>query len=64
MKCLGSLKLKKVLGRENNFSENIFKDINLPGVNVGGIVINNLRYAVDKALLSESLEDLVDEGSI
>lgn len=53
-----------MLGRENNFSENIFKDINLPGVNVGGIVINNLRYAVDKALLSESLEDLVDEGSI
>lgn len=42
----------------NLYSENIFQDINLPGVNIGGIKVNNIRYADDTVLMSENAEDL------
>ena len=43
----------------NLYTENVFREIdNLDGVKIGGININNLRYADDTALLAESEEQL------
>ena len=51
--CILSLKLF------NLYTENVFREIdNLDGVKIGGININNLRYADDTALLAESEEQL------
>ena len=43
----------------NLYTEFIFRSADdLKGVNIGGININNLRYADDTVLLAESQEDL------
>ena len=39
----------------NLYTENIFREVeDMKGINIGGVNINNLRYADDKVLLAES----------
>ncbi|GFS00673.1 retrovirus-related Pol polyprotein from type-1 retrotransposable element R2, partial [Elysia marginata] len=43
----------------NLYTEYIFRTIdNIPGLTVGGININNLRYADDTVMLTKNEEDL------
>ena len=45
----------------NLYTEKIFRDVeNMKGVSVGGVNINNLRYADDTALVTGNAEDLQD----